>query len=115
MLHVDMDIAQVVIPEGAFSPRRADLLLHRPTIEPCILEDAPDAVAVEVGQEVPQHEGQVIESELGGATQMANDRALFLGRFPGQPPGLAAMIRAPLYFALAPFAHRLVADAEASG
>lgn len=50
MLHVDMDIAQVIIPEGALSPRRADLLLRRPAIEACVLEDAPDAVAVEVGR-----------------------------------------------------------------
>ncbi|GAD25307.1 hypothetical protein NBRC3257_0306 [Gluconobacter thailandicus NBRC 3257] len=49
MLHVDMDIAQIVIPEDTLSPHRADLLLHRPTIETCILEDAPDAVSVERG------------------------------------------------------------------
>ena len=46
-------------------------------------EDAIDAVAVEVGQEVPQREGQVVEREAGHAAQMADNGALFVG---GPPP-----------------------------
>jgi hypothetical protein len=35
-------------------------------------------------QEVGQHEGEVIEGEVGGAAQGADDSALFLGGLPGQ-------------------------------
>ena len=48
------------------------------------LEDAVNVVAVEVRQEVADHEGDVIQREAGVATQCADHGALLLARLPGQ-------------------------------
>ncbi len=45
-------------------------------------EDTPDAVAVEMGQEVGDDEGQVIEGEVGAAAECADYGALLVTGFP---------------------------------
>src|SRR4051794_17660664 len=57
------------------------------------LEDTPNAVAVEVRQEVADDKGQVIEREVGGATQGADKGAFLFGGLPRQPVGRAEWSR----------------------
>ena len=80
-----------------------------------MVEDAPDAVAVEVGQEVGDHEGEVVEGEVGGAAQGADHRALLLGGLPGQPVRPGGAVEASFWPALAPLADGRGADAVTLG
>jgi hypothetical protein len=50
-------------------------------------EDAVDVVAVEVGQEVADHGGEVVERRAGGPAQLADDGALLLVGLPGRQLG----------------------------
>jgi hypothetical protein len=88
---------------------------RRPAAQARGLEDAVDVVAVEVRQEVGDHEGEVVEREAGGPAQGADHGALLLAGLPGQPAGTAGMVPAVLGSALAPLADGLGADAEAAG
>ena len=78
-------------------------------------QDAPDAVAVEVRQEMGDHEGQVVEGEVGGAAERADHRALLLRRLPGQAVRPGGVVEAIVRATLAPLADGLGADAEAPG
>ena len=86
-----------------------------PAVQALGLEDAPDAVAVEVWQKVRDNECEVVEREVGGAPQGANDGALLLGSFPGQPARAGGAVEAIVGATLAPLAHGLGADAIALG
>ena len=55
-----------------------------------------DAVAVEVGQNVAQREGEVVECEAGHAAQVANDGALFVRGPPPQVRGTRGVVLAIL-------------------
>ena len=64
VLDVDVDEAEVVVLERALAlggPLRNRL---GPAAQPLGLEDAPDAVAIEVRQEVGDDEGQIIKGEV---------------------------------------------------
>ncbi len=74
-----------------------------------------EAGAVEVREEVGDDEGQVVESEAGGAAERADHGALLFGGLPGQPARPRGAVEAVPRAALAPFAHRLGADAVAPG
>lgn len=110
MLDVDVDISQVIISERSGAASCLCSLFGWPTIEASILENAPDAVTVQVRQEMPQDKGQIIKAEFGCLAQMANDRPLFLTGFPGKPFGAAGPVATVIDAAFAPFTHRLVAD-----
>src|SRR5215218_10443027 len=70
-------------------------------------QDAVDRVAVEVGQEVGDHKGQVIQRKAGGATQGTDNSPFFVRGFPGQLVRAAGVVLAVGSPALAPFADRL--------
>ncbi|ASL27407.1 hypothetical protein ACG10_14805 [Azotobacter chroococcum] len=53
MLYIDMNEAQVVLMELALSTDGMEFGCRRATVKPFGPEDTPDAVAVEVRQEVP--------------------------------------------------------------
>src|SRR5829696_4859269 len=57
-------------------------------------QDAVDRVAVEVGQEVGDHKGQVIQRKAGGATQGTDNGALLFRGFPGQLVRAAGVVLA---------------------
>jgi hypothetical protein len=86
-----------------------------PAVQPFGFQDAPDAVAVEVTQEVGDHESEVVEGEVGNAAQGADYGALLLAYFPGQRVRAGGAAQAVCRTALAPFAHGFGADAVASG
>ena len=88
---------------------------RRPAAQARGLEDAVDVVAVEVRQEVADHEGEVIQREAGGATQRADHGALLLARLPGQLVRAAGAVPALGRPAFAPLANGLGADAVAPG
>jgi SRSO17 transposase len=115
VLDVDVHEAEVVVPELALAPLRPLRGRWGPTAQPLGPEDAPDAVAVEVGQEVGDHEGQVVEGEVGGPAQRADYRTLLFRGLPGQLVRPGRMVEAVLWAALAPLADGLGADAEAAG
>src|SRR3954465_8506599 len=85
----------------------------RPAAQPRRLEDAVDVVAVEVREEVPDHEGQVVEREAGRAAQLAPHGALVPARLPGQLVRTSGAVEAVPGPALAPLADALGADAVA--
>jgi hypothetical protein len=68
-----------------------------------------------VRQEVSDHEGEVVEGEVGGAAQGADHGALLVGGLPGQPMRPGRMVETVLGAALAPLADGLGADAKAPG
>lgn len=112
MLHVHVQEADLVLLELAvwFAGRGCGW----ETIETLGLEDAVDGVAVEVGQGVGDHEGEVIEGKAGGTTQGANDGALLLAGLPGQGMRPGRAVLAVLGPALAPLADGLGGDAVAA-
>jgi hypothetical protein len=65
VLDVDVDEAEIVIRERALA--FGGPLSHRlgPTVQAFSLDDTPDAVAIEVRQEVADDERQVVEWEVG--------------------------------------------------
>jgi hypothetical protein len=84
VLDVDVDEAEVVVSEAALPPGGPGGWGRPPPAQPLGAEEAPDAVAVEVGQEVRDDEGEVVEGEVGGAAERADHGALLLRRLPGQ-------------------------------
>ena len=78
-------------------------------------ENAIDAVAVEMRQEVAHHESEIIERKAGGPAQSAHNRPLLVASFPGQGMRAAGAILAGIRAALAPLADSLSRDAVALG
>jgi hypothetical protein len=68
-----------------------------------------------VRQEVADDKGQVIEREVGGATQGADKGAFLFGGLPRQPVGPRGVVKAIRDAAFAPFADGFGADAIALG
>ena len=85
VLGVDVHEAEVVVAEAALASPWPPRGGRRPAAQPLGVEDAPDAVAVEVRQEVADHEGVVVEGEAGGAAKGADHGALLVRGLPGQP------------------------------
>jgi hypothetical protein len=66
VLHIEVHKAELV---GLEAPMRlARLIARRQAVQPFGLEDAVDRVAVQVRQEVGDHEGEVIERKACRAT-----------------------------------------------
>src|SRR5215213_1137372 len=76
-------------------------------------QDAVDRVAVEVGQEMGDHKGQVIQRKAGSATQRTDNGALFFCCFPRELVRAAGVVLAISRSALTPLADRLGRDAIA--
>jgi hypothetical protein len=114
VLDVDVDEAEIIVPEGALAPDGPLGRGRAPAAQALSPEDAPDAVAVQMRQEVGHYEGEVIEGEFGGPAQRADDDALLLGGLPGQGLGPGRVVEAVFRSALAPLADGLAAHAEAA-
>jgi hypothetical protein len=113
VLHVHVDEAELVLLElGRGLLGRGG---GRPAAQARRLEDAVDVVAVEVGQEVPDHEGELVEREARSPAQLADHGALLLARLPGQLARAAGAVPAVLRPTPAPLADRLGGDAVALG
>src|SRR5215210_6022809 len=113
VLDVDMDEAEVVVLELAlatFGPVRGRRWPPAQSFGPQDAQDAPDAVAVEVRQEMADHEGEVVEGEVGRLAQGADHGALLVGGLPGQLMRPGGVIEAVVRAALAPLADGLGAD-----
>lgn len=115
MLDVDMDKAKVVVAEGTLALGGTVRGRLFPAVQAFCFEDAPDAVAIEMRQEMRDDEGEVIEREVGGTPQRADDGALLFCGFPGQPVRSGGAVEAVFRAAFAPFAHRFGADAVSLG
>src|SRR4051794_30781598 len=115
VLDVEMDEAEVVLLEGALA--FGGLCRYRlgPTVQPLGLEDAPDAVAVEMRQEMGNDKRQVIEREVGHPAQGADNGALRLGGLPGQLVRPRRVVQAIGRTPLAPLADGLGGHAIALG
>ena len=113
MLDVDVDEAEVVVAEGtlAFDRPLGDGLWS--AVQALGLEDAPDAVAIKMRQEVADDEGEIIEREVRGSPQGADDGALLFSGFPGQLVRAGGPVETVCGAALAPLAYGLGADAVA--
>src|SRR3954454_283441 len=84
VLDVDVHEAKVVVLEGALAFGGLRRCWLGAAIEARGLEDAPDAVAVEMRQEMCNDKRQVIEREVGDPAQRADNGALFFGCLLGQ-------------------------------
>src|SRR5215213_4372307 len=115
MLDVEMHKAEVVVLEGALAFGRLCRYWLGPAVEAFGREDAPDAVAVERRQEMGDDKGQVIEGEVGGPAQRADNGPLCRGGLPGQAVWPGRVVQAIGCTALAPFADGLGGDAVALG
>jgi hypothetical protein len=113
VLHVDVHEAEIIVLEGAAAASRS--ALGRQSAQPFGPEDARDAVAVEMRQEVAHHEGEIIEGKTRGPTQGADNRPLLVGGFPRQLVWAAGAILAGVEAALAPLANGLGAHPIALG
>ncbi len=110
-----MNEAEVIIAEGtlAFGGAIGEELL--PAVQALCLEDALDAVAIEMWQEVGDDEGEIVEREVGGTPQATNDGALLFGGFPRELMRTGRSVETICGASLAPLAHGLGADAVALG
>ena len=87
----------------------------RPAVQALGPEDAPDAVAVALGQEVADHEGEVVEGEVGGAAERADHGVPLVRGLPGQLVRLGGAVEAVARAPLAPLADGLGAHPVAPG
>ena len=115
MLDVDMDEAEVIVLEGALAFSRLCRCRLGAAVQPLGLEDAPDAVAIEMRQEMADDKGQVIEGEVGEPTQCANNGALLPGGLPGRLVRSRRMVQTVCRTPLAPLADGLGGHAIALG
>src|SRR3954453_2933499 len=115
VLDVDMDKAEVIVLEGALAFGGLRPCWLGATIEAFGLEDAPDAVAVEMRQEMGNDKRQLIEGEVGDPAQRADNGALLLGCLPGQLVQPRRVVQAVCRTTLAPLADGLGGDAIALG
>src|ERR1700752_940454 len=113
MLDVDMDEAEIIVLECPLALGWAFRRWFGPAAQALSLQDAPDAVAIEVRQEVRDDEGEVIEREVGGAAQGADNGPFLFAGLPWQPMGACRVVQAVRRAPLAPLAHGLGADAVA--
>src|SRR3954469_14606866 len=110
-----MDKAEVIVLEAALAFGGLRRCWLGATIEAFGLEDAPDAVAVEMRQEMGNDKRQVIEGEVGDPAQRADNGALRLGCLPGQLVRPRRVVQAVCRTTLAPLADGLGGDAIALG
>ena len=82
VLDVHVHEAEIVVLERA--ALALALLRRRQAAQALGLEDAVDGIAVEMRQEVGDHEGEVIERKAGGPAQGTDDGPLLLRGLPGQ-------------------------------
>src|ERR1700759_470561 len=115
VLDVDMHEAEVIVLEGAFAFDGLRRCRLGSAIEALGLEDAPDAVAVEMRQEMGDDKCQVIEGEVGDPAQHADNGALLLGDLPGQLVRSRRVVQAVFRTPLAPLADGRGGDAIALG
>src|SRR5689334_976854 len=113
VLDIDVHEAEVIVLEAALAFGGLCRCRLEPAVEALGLEDAPDAVAVEMGQEMCNDKRQVIEREVGDPTQRADNRALRLGCLPGHLVWPRRMVLAVCHAPLAPLADGLGGDAIA--
>jgi hypothetical protein len=102
VLDVDVDEAEVVVPELALAALRPVGRRRWPSAQPLGAQDAPDAVAVEVWEEVGDDEGEVVEGEVGGPTQGADNGSFLLGCPPGKRVRSGGVVKAVVWAAFAP-------------
>src|ERR1700753_204505 len=110
-----MHEAEVVVLEGALAFDRLCRWRFGAAIEARGLEDAPDAVAVEMRQEMCNDKRQVIEREVGDPAQHADNGAFRLGCLPGQLVRPCRVVQAVCRTPLAPLADGLGGHAIALG
>src|SRR3546814_10730009 len=84
MFNVDVNKAQIIVLEAALPFAWLRRGLGWSSIKPLGLEHPIDAVAIEVWQEVPEHEGEIIQGEACRPAHSADNGALFLVHAPSQ-------------------------------
>src|SRR5690348_15230198 len=115
MLDVDVHEAEVIVLEGALAVGGLRRGRFGAAVEARGLEDAPDAVAVEMRQEMADDKCQIIERKVGDPAQPADNGALRLGCLPGQLVRPGRMVQAVCRTPLAPLADGLGGHAIALG
>ena len=94
----------------------SDLGNRRPSpTETFASKNAPDAVTVEMWQEVCHHKGQVVERKVRALSQGADHSSLLLRRPPWEVMRASGVILTVSNATFAPFADGLGADPIASG
>jgi hypothetical protein len=84
-------------------------------VESLRFQNAPDPVAIQTRQKMGDHEGEIIQSEVGKSASSADHGTLFFGRLPGQLVRARGVIETVLDTALAPLADGLGADPPSVG
>lgn len=110
MLDVDVDEPEVVVAELALSFGGLHDRLGRSSVKAFGLENTVYAIAVEVRQEMPNHEDKVVQRETCRPVHGADNGSLRLRHAPCQALWATGSVLTLLLSALAPFANRLVAD-----
>jgi hypothetical protein len=113
VLHVHVHEAKIVVFEGPV--RLARPACGRQAAQALGLQNAVDRVAVEVGQEVGDHEGEVVQREAGRTPQRTDNGPLFFRCVPGQLMRAAGAVLAIGCTALAPLADGLGRHPIAAG
>jgi hypothetical protein len=112
---VDVNKTKIILLKGSCSLDRFRRGKRGPALEPLRLQNAPDAIAIEVREKVSNDKSKVIQSEVGNPAQRADHRAFFLGRFPRQLGRPGGRILAVLGTALPPLTDGLGTDTVALG
>src|SRR4051812_11043815 len=110
-----MHEAEVIVLEAALAFGGLRRCWLGAAIEALGLENAPDAVAVEMRQEMGDDKRQVIEGEVAHPAQRADNGALRLGGLPGQLVRPRRVVQAVCRTTLAPLADGLGGHAIALG
>lgn len=115
MLHIDMNITGIVIPELSLPPNRSGFWCRWQSVQSGIFQYPPDIVPVQMRQEMSHDEGQVTQTKSGGTSKLTDNGALFLRGFPDQFPGTTAAVLAGVRTTPAPLANSFITDPVTSG
>src|SRR5947209_3461644 len=84
VLDINVNKAKIILFEGSLSLYWSGRDRSGSAVQSLRLQNAPDAITIQVRQKMRDDEGQVIQSEVGDSAQRTDYRAFFLGRLPGQ-------------------------------
>src|SRR5579859_7448989 len=115
MLDIDVNEAEIIIPEDALASGRLRGNRRPSPTETFASENAPDAVTVEMWQEVRHYKGQVVERKVCALSHGADHSSLLLRRPPGEVMRASGVVLTVSNATFAPFADGLGADPIAFG
>ena len=115
MFDVDVDKTKIIVLESPFPLDWSGGDRGWSAVECLRFQNAPDAVTVEMGQKMRDHEGEIVQGEVRAPAQGADHGAFFFCGLPRQLVRASGVIQTIVDTTFAPLANRFRADTKALG